>query len=67
MFATKHKSTKGNKYCHFFLSDKHHIYVHPMKSQDELETSLHWFFKEVGVPVDLIVDGFSSQKKLSIK
>ena len=38
-----------------------------MKSQHEFETALHCFCKEVGVPVDLIVDGFSAQKKLFIK
>ena len=38
--------------------------MHPMKSQDEFETAVHWFCKEVGVLVDLIVDGFSDKKKL---
>ena len=67
MFATNHKSTRGNKYCQVFVSDKGYIVVCPMKSQDEFETALYWFFKEVGVPVDLIVDGFSVQNKQSVK
>ena len=67
MFATKHKSARGNKCCQVFVSDKGYIVVYPMKSQSEFETVLHWFCKEVGVPVDLIVDGFSAQKKPSVK
>ena len=38
-----------------------------MKSQDEFETALHWFCKEIGVPVDLILDGFSAQITSSVK
>ena len=38
-----------------------------MKSQDELETALKWFCKEVGVPVDLDLDTFSTQTKSSMK
>ena len=67
MFATKHKSTRGNKCCQVFVSDKGYIAVYPMKSQDEFETALHWFCKEIGVPVDLILDGFSAQTKTTIK
>ena len=39
----------------------------PMKSQDEFETVLHWFFKEFGMLVDLIEDGLSDQKKPPVK
>ena len=67
LFATNHKSTRGNKCCQVFVSGKIYICVCPMKSQDEFETTLHWIFKEVGVPVDRIVDEFSAQKKLSVK
>ena len=62
MFATKHKSTRGNKRCQEFVSDKGYTAVHPMKSQSEFETALHWFCKEVG-----IVNGFSIQKKPPVK
>ena len=34
-----------------------------MCSQDELETALNRFCKEFSMSVDLIVDGFSAQKK----
>ena len=39
----------------------------PIKHQDELEKALHWFYKEGGIPVYLIVDRFSAQKKQSVK
>ena len=39
--ATKRKSIRGNKGCQVLFSDKDSIAVHPMKSQDELETALH--------------------------
>jgi len=45
MFATKHKSTRGNKCCQVFISDKDCIALYPMESQDEFETTLHWFCK----------------------
>ena len=67
MFATKHKYTIGKKCCQVFVSDKGYIAVYQMKSQSEFDTALHWFCKEVGVPVDLIVDGFSDQKQPSVK
>ena len=38
-----------------------------MTSQDEFDTALNWFCKEVGVLVNMIADGCSSQKKLSVK
>ena len=63
MLAYKHKFAKGNKCCQVFASDKSYIDVYPMKSQDEFETALNWFCKEVGVSVDLILDGFSAQTK----
>ena len=67
MFATKHKSRKVNKCCQVFASDKGYISAWPMKSQDEFDTAFHYFFKEVGIPVDLIEDGFSAQRKPSVK
>ena len=67
MFATKHKSTRVNQHWQVFVSDKGYVVVYPMNSQDEFDTSLRWFYKEVGVTVDLIVDAFSSQKKPRVK
>ena len=57
LVATSCKSTRGNKYAQIFVSDKGYIAVFPMKSQSEFEQALHWFCKQVGVPVDLIMDG----------
>ena len=57
MFATpKAKSTRDYTCCQVFVSDKGFVAVYPMKSQAEFQTALHWFCKEVGVPVDLVVD-----------
>ena len=67
MFARKHKSTRENKCCQVFVSDKGYVAVYPMKTQHEFETALHWFCKEIGVPVELIVDGFSAQTTTSVK
>ena len=67
MFATKHNYTKGRKCCQYFLSDKGYISPFPIKSQDELETSQNCFFKEVGAPVNLILDRFITQKKSYLK
>ena len=69
VFVTKyanHFSTRGNQYYQVFVSDKVYIVILPMKSQDEFKISLYWFYKEIGVLVDLIVDGFIAQKKLSV-
>ena len=32
-----------------------------MKSQSEFPTAFHWFCKQIGVPVDLVVDGHKAQ------
>ena len=58
IFVTKYKSTIDNKWCQAFVSDKGYIVSCPMKSQNEFETTLHWF---------CIVDVFSAQKKTSVK
>ena len=62
MFSTpKAKSTQGYTCCQVFVSDKGFVAVYPMKSQAEFQTALHWFCKEVGVPVDLVVDSHQAQ------
>ena len=66
MFETKYKYIRGNKCCQVFSSEKGNIAVHPMMSQNEFETTLRWFCKEVGTTVNLIVDVFNAQKKLSV-
>ena len=38
-----------------------------MKSQTEFQDTLHWFCKQVGVPVTLVVDGHKSQTSNSVK
>ena len=67
MIASKNEFTKVSKCCKVFTSNEVLIDTYPMKSQDELETTLHWFCKEVGLPVDIILDRLSSQTKTSVK
>ena len=62
MFATPEaKSTRGFTCCQVFVSDKGYVAVYPMKSQHDFETALHWFCKQVGVPVKLVVDAHKAQ------
>ena len=68
MFATpKAKSTRQNTCCQVFVSDKGFVAVYPMKSQAEFPEALHWFCKQVGVPVHLIVDGHKAQTSGNVK
>ena len=68
MFAQpKAKSTRQNTCCQVFVSDKGFVAVYPMKSQSEFQTALHWFCKQIGVPVDLIVDGHKAQKSNAVR
>ena len=63
----KAKSTRGNTCCQLFVSDKGFVAVYPMTSQQEFQTALHWFCKQIGVPTDLIIDGHKAQKQVSVK
>lgn len=68
MFATPEaKSTQGNKCCQIFVSDRGYVAIYPMKTQEEFQTALHWFCKQVGVPVTLVADAHKSQTSASVK
>ena len=68
MFATKRAtSTRGNKACQVFVSDKGFVAVYPMQSAKDFDTALHWFCKQVGVPVSLVCDPYSSQTSYDVK
>ena len=68
MFATpKAKSTRGNSCCQVFVSDKGFVAVYPMKTQEEFQTALHWFCKQIGVPISLIVDAHKAQTSSKVK
>ena len=67
IFAMKHKSVREYTCCQVFVSDKGFVAVYPMRSQEEFRTALHWFCKQVGVPMSLIVDGHRSQKSPMVK
>ena len=38
-----------------------------MKSQTEFQTAFHWFCKQIGVLIDLIVDGHKSQTSPQVR
>ena len=67
MFANEHKSSRQYTCCQVFVSDKGFVAVYPMQSQNEFPVALHWFCKQVGVPVDLIVDGHKAQTSSDVK
>ena len=68
MFATpKAKSSCQNTCCQVFVSDKGFIAVYPMKTQEEFQMALHWFCKQVGVPMSLIVDAQKAQTLSKVK
>ncbi len=67
-FVTKTgKSTRGNTCCQIFVSDKGFVAIYPMKSKSEFPDALHLFCKEIGVPVDLIVDPSGEQTSAKVK
>jgi hypothetical protein len=49
------------------VSDKGFVAVYPMKNQEEFQTALHWFCKQIGVPASLICDGHSAQTSRNVK
>ena len=68
MFAQPNaKSLRGNTCCQVFVSDKGYVAVYSMKSQAEFQTALHWFCKQIGVPINLIVDGHKSQTSNKVR
>ena len=64
MFATKGaKSTRGNKCCPVFVSDKGFVAVYPMEKPSKFEYALHLLCKKIGAPVTLVADPYLSQTK----
>ena len=54
--TSKALSTQGNTMMKRFVSDKGFVYIVPMKSRGEFHSSLKMFYKEIGVPLSLIID-----------
>jgi hypothetical protein len=68
MFATADaKSTRGNKCCQVFISDKGFVAVYPMETVIQFEDTLQLFCKEIGVPVTMVADPHPSQTKKSVR
>ena len=58
MFAQPEtKSLYQNICCHVFVSDKGFVAFYLMKSQSKFQYALHWFCNQIGVHVDLLIDG----------
>ena len=60
-------STRAKKYTQLYFSDKGFVIIYPMKSQSEFNDTLHYFCKEMGVLVSLVMDGHMSQKNNKTK
>ena len=67
-FATaKGKSSRGHTCAQLFVSDKGYLSIYFMKSKSEFKDALHLFCKEVGVPVNLVVDPSKEQTSNDVK
>ena len=57
----------GNTCFQLFVSEKVFVATYPMINQEELYMALHWLCKDIGVPVNLIVDAHLAQKYINVK
>ena len=48
------------------MSEKGFVATYPMRIQEKFEMELHWFCKEVGVPVNLIVGAHQAQTYIKV-
>lgn len=68
MFVTsKAKSPRGYTMLQLFVSDKGFLAVYPMKRKSDFKEALHLFFKEIGVPVTLVVDPSGEQTSNAVR
>ena len=49
-------SSRGNTCCQLFVTDKHFIYIVPMKQKSEVLLATKQFAKEVGTPDAIVSD-----------
>ena len=61
------KSTKGNLYLQFFVSDKGFVTVYGMEKKSDFKDAVHMFCKEVGVPIALVVGPSGEQTNKAVK
>ena len=67
MYSTpKANSTRRNTCCQLFVSGKVFVTTYPLRSLEELDMVIHWFFKKIGVPVNLIVDTHWAQISMKL-
>ena len=67
-FVTKRaKSTHGNTFMQFFVSDKDFVFVVPMKSKGGFPSALKVFAKDIGVSTTLILDPYREQTSWKVR
>ena len=68
LFLTKlAKSLRGYTMMQLFVSDKGFIAVYAMERKSDFKDALHSFFKEVGVPISLVVDPSGEQTSKAVR
>ena len=60
-------STRGNKCCQLFVTDKGFVYVVPLKNEKDLLQAIKQFTKEIGAPEALICDAARAQKSEEVR
>ena len=60
-------SSRGNKCAQFFVSDMGFVAIYPIKSKREFSFALKQFCKNVGVPMNLVVDPSGEQTNKNAK
>ena len=68
-FATKKggKSSRGNKCCQLFVTDKGFVYVVPMRRKSDVLQAVKQFAKEVGAPDAFVADMSGEQMSFDMK
>ena len=67
-FVTKKaKSSRGNTCAQIFVSDKGFVAIYLMKKRSDFYDALQLFCKEVGVPINLVVDPSGEQTSTKVK
>ena len=65
--TSKGISSRGNKSAQLFISYMGFVAIYPMKSKREFSLALKQFCKDVGVPMNLVVDPSGEQTNKNVK
>ena len=61
------KSTRGNLYLQFFVSDKGYVAVYALEKKSDFKDALHMFCKDIGVPIALVCDPSGEQTSRAVR